>query len=139
MNWVLFLAALISVESGGRQAAVGDTHMKNRAYGICQIRKPYLQDVNRIAGTSFTMDDVRASETLSKWCTVTYIRHYGARYTRLTGKPLTPEVAARIHNGGPNGWKRKSTDAHWEKVRTTLKENQHAQNPRRRRGPVPPG
>jgi hypothetical protein len=117
MNWVIFLAALIAVESGGDKTAVGDRHMRNRAYGVCQIRQPYLDDVNRIAGTAWTMRQVADSESLSRWCVVVYVRHYGRRYTRLTGRPLTAEVAARLHNGGPDGWRRKSTDAYWNKVR----------------------
>ena len=120
MNMILFLTALIEVESGGDRNAIGDKHLKNKAYGVCQIRQPYLDDVNRIAGTHFTLKHVAASPAISKWATVTYVRHYGKRYTRLTGKPLTYEVAARMHNGGLNGWKRESTDAHWVKVKNKL-------------------
>jgi len=115
MNWMIFLQVLIAIESGGDINAHGDKHLTNQAYGICQIRQPYLTDVNLIAGTSFTLKEVADSQALSRWATITYIRHYGARYTRITGKPLTYEVAARIHNGGPNGWKKESTDAHWAK------------------------
>ena len=124
MNWILFLAALLAVESGGDKAAVGDKHLSNRAYGIMQIRKPYLTDVNRIAGTNYTLKRVANSEALSRWCVVTYVKHYGKRYTRLTGKPLTIEVASRLHNGGPNGWKKRSTDAHWIKVRNHMENRQ---------------
>jgi hypothetical protein len=108
MNWLLLITAMIAMESGG----------------ILQIRQPYLTDVNKIAGTGYTLEQVAKSPTLSKWATITYIRHYGKRYTRITGKPLTYEVAARIHNGGLNGWKRKSTDAHWNKVRRYLENMQ---------------
>ncbi len=118
MNWILFLTALIAVESGGDINAVGDTNLKHPAYGVMQIRQPYLDDVNRIEGTNFTMDQVRRSESISRWCVVTYIKHYGD--PKRTGVPLTMEVAARIHNGGPNGYKRKSTDAHWGKMQKTL-------------------
>ena len=120
MNWVLFLAALIMVESGGDKTAIGDRNLKHKAYGVCQIRQPYLDDVNRIAKTNFTIKQVADSEPLSRWCTVIYIKHYGKRYTRLTGKPLTAEIAARIHNGGPNGWKKKATDSHWKKVKANM-------------------
>lgn len=116
MSWIILLSALIAVESGGNPNLIGDKHLKNKAYGVYQIRQPYLDDVNRISGTSFTIEEIRESRPLSRWVTVTYLKHYGARYTRITGKPLTYEVAARIHNGGPNGWKKKSTDAYWAKV-----------------------
>lgn len=120
MNWVIFLAALIAVESGGDRTAVGDRNLRNRAYGVCQIRQPYLDDVNRIAGTDWTMRQVAASESLSRWCVVVYVRHYGRRYTRMTGKGLTPEVAAGLHNGGPNGWRKGATGPHWKKVRREM-------------------
>ena len=47
MNWGLFLAILIAVESGGDPNAVGDKHLTNKAYGVLQIRQPYLDDVNQ--------------------------------------------------------------------------------------------
>jgi hypothetical protein len=123
MDWVLFLSVLISIESGGDINAVGDRHLRNQAYGVCQIRQPYLDDVNRIEGTNYTMQQVRESESLSRWCVVVYIRHYGKRYTRITGQPLTFEVAARMHNGGPNGWNRSSTDKYWNKFQKLLHQN----------------
>jgi hypothetical protein len=29
---------------------------------------------------------------------------------------VTPEKIARMHNGGPNGWKISATDKYWDKV-----------------------
>ena len=115
MNWTVFILTLIAIESGGNKDAVGDKHLRNHAYGVCQIRQPYLTDVNRIAGTSHSLKEVQESPALSRWCVVTYVRHYGAIYTKKTGKQMDLEVAARIHNGGPNGWKRKTTVAYWKK------------------------
>ena len=119
MNWITFLTALAMVESGNDPTAVGDRNLRNKAYGIYQIRQPYLDDVNRIAGTNFTIEDMVESEVISRWCVVTYIKHYGRQ--ERTGKPLTMEIASRLHNGGPNGYKRKSTDAHWNKMKSKLK------------------
>jgi hypothetical protein len=71
------------------------------------------------------LEDVRYNEGLSRWCVVQYVTHYGKRYTRITGKPLNMEVAARIHNGGPNGWKESRkpyTDAHWRRFESKRKE-----------------
>jgi hypothetical protein len=122
MNWALFIIALTLTESDGQNGVVGDHHLQNKAYGVLQIRKPYLDDVNRIAGTHYTLEEVRRSPTISRWCVVTYVRHYGKRYTRLTGKPLTMEVGARLHNGGPNGWKKTSTDKHWARFQVKIRE-----------------
>jgi hypothetical protein len=120
MNWLLFLTILIQVESNGDPTRIGDLNLKHHAYGVCQIRQPYLDDVNAIAKTTFTIEQIKASETLSKWAVMVYVKHYGQRYTKLTGKPFTIEVAARIHNGGPDGWKKKATDAYWEKFSREL-------------------
>jgi hypothetical protein len=124
MDWILFLHVLMLVESGGDINAVGDKHLQDKAYGLYQIRQIYLDDVNRIAGTSYTMDEVRHSKVLSRWCVIVYVRHYGKRYTRRTGLPVTMEVAARLHNGGPNGPWRESTDPHWGKFQKILGEFQ---------------
>ena len=42
-----------------------------------------------------------------------------ATVERLGRKPTLEDIA-RIHNGGPNGWKKKSTDAYWAKVKKEL-------------------
>lgn len=44
---------------GKGNVKVGDTHLKNKAYGIAQVRKPALDDVNANYGTNFTMDDLQ--------------------------------------------------------------------------------
>lgn len=121
MNWVLFLAVLISAESGGNPDAVGDIGLQNKAYGVLQIRKPYLDDVNRITGRSLTMRQVRRNETIARWCVVQYLKHYGARYERITDRPLNMEAAVRIHNGGPDGWKKDATDRHWHHFKRHLR------------------
>ncbi len=120
MKWSLLLKILIMIESGGCMNSVGDKHLENKAYGILQIRKPYLQDVNEIADTDYSLKQVRNSRTLSRWTAIVYIRHYGKHYERKTGNKLTIEVAARIHNGGPYGWKKNSTIPYLKKVRKWL-------------------
>lgn len=47
---------------------------------------------------------------------------YWNRYAteRRIGRPVTNEDRARIHNGGPNGWKKKATEIYWEKVKSHL-------------------
>jgi len=123
MNWVTFLAAIALVESGNNPDAVGDRHLRNKAYGSYQIRQPYLTDVNRVSGKNLTLEDIRGkgSEGMAAWAVKVYLSHYGKRYTRITGKKPTIEVYARIHNGGPNGWKKNSTKAYWQKVQRALK------------------
>ena len=38
------------------------------------------------------------------------------------GRPVTIEDIARIHNGGPNGYKKQATDVYWLKVKAQLKK-----------------
>ena len=45
--------------------------------------------------------------------------HRYATVERL-GREPTLEDIARIHNGGPNGFKKSSTDAYWAKVKKQL-------------------
>ena len=47
-----------------------------------------------------------------------YMNHY-ATVDRL-GHPATDEDIARIHNGGPNGYRKDSTLGYWEDVKKHL-------------------
>lgn len=92
---------------------------------IYQISDIYIRDVNRIianeqlrclhfsTGAKFTRN---ASECLMQ----IYWNHWGRHYQEKTGKPVTYEVLARIHNGGPLGWKKPETLAYWNEVRDEL-------------------
>ena len=52
--WIKLILAIITVESGGDNYAVGDN---GNAYGCLQIWPAYVQDANEYAGTSFTHED----------------------------------------------------------------------------------
>jgi hypothetical protein len=100
----------------------------HHAYGLYQIRYPYLKDVNRIAGKDVMrvwgvkklyMSDMQDGDK-ARWAMRVYLSYYGKRYTRLTGLKPTPHIYARIHNGGPDGWKDKTTLAYWRSVRAYL-------------------
>lgn len=121
MKHFLFILTLLhtiaAVESGGNDFAVGDGGM---AVGRYQITPIYLADVNRIAGTCYTLadrtDPVKAAEMVR-----IYLAHYGRRYIRITGRPITAEVLSRIHNGGPDGWRKQKTEKYWRKVKGVRK------------------
>ena len=94
------------VESNLNPNAIGDN---GEAVGALQIHKEYVDDVNRILGyKAYTYDD-RKDTTKSYMMAYVYLVHYGRRYKKLTGEDPTPVVYARIHNGGPNGWKKDAT------------------------------
>jgi hypothetical protein len=106
----LLFSAIVAVESGGNPNAVGDN---GRAVGPAQIWEITVRDVNRIAGTRYTLADRRDLTKAAEMFRI-YTDFYGARY----GYPITDETRARIWNGGPNGPRNKrATDRYWQKVR----------------------
>lgn len=110
MNATL-LAALIAVESGGRDQAIGDRHLSQPAVGALQIRQPVLDDVNRIVRTNWTIMQM-TNRTLAIRVADTYLQHYGK------GRSL--HDLARIWNGGPNGHLRPSTLSYLRKIKRYL-------------------
>lgn len=101
------IPALIQVESGGEYGAIGDG---GKAVGCLQIWPVMVQDVNRIAGTHYTLAD-RLNPAKSVEMARIYFRHYG--------KSWTVEQAARHWNSGPGSTA--GTDKYWNKVRKELK------------------
>jgi hypothetical protein len=110
--------ALIQVESGGDDHAVGDLDLAHKAYGCLQIRQPYVDDVNRVFGSKYKAEDCLGNRPLSIYVFNKYMRIW-ATEERLGHFPTLEELA-RMHNGGPYGHKRKSTLAYWEKVKQVL-------------------
>lgn len=106
------LESISWVESKHDPEAVGDN---GKAVGAYQIHKGYVDDVNRIYGTRFTYED-RKNPEKSKRMVQLYLLYYGARYERITGMKVTVDILARIHNGGPNGWKKHATIEYADKV-----------------------
>jgi hypothetical protein len=97
----------------------------NGELGPLQITKQYVDDVNRIVNRPggycsdllFSYKD-REYKWHSLWMVDIYWRHYATK-ERLGHEP-TLEDLARIHNGGPNGWKKESTKPYWAKVKREL-------------------
>ena len=111
------LAAITKVESRNNPKAVGD---HGRAYGLLQIHRELVLDINRIHHTSFThldaFDPIKAQQMFSL-----YTSYYASLYSRRTGRAVTNEVIARIWNGGPEWFKTKrATDQYWSKVKLAL-------------------
>jgi hypothetical protein len=118
---------LVKVESSGRNDAVGDRKSNAKgnsansyfAWGCLQLHKVYVDDVNRISGKKYEHCDAfdrKKAEEIVK----IYLVHYGKHYERKTGKPASLEILSRIHNGGPNGYAKKSTVKYWAKVKKSM-------------------
>ena len=110
--------AIKEVESRGDCKAIGDN---GKAVGAYQIHKIYVKDANRISGKSYTLED-RYDEKKSLDMVKIVTTYYGNYYTKKTGKEVTPEIIARIHNGGALGWNKSSTISYWNKVKSKLIE-----------------
>ncbi|RKY39860.1 MAG: hypothetical protein DRP85_09500 [Candidatus Makaraimicrobium thalassicum] len=127
-NWVLLLPllckAITQVESGGRWWAY---NAAEGAAGPLQIRMIVVEDLNRIHGHRVYYGWHRFVPSIARRMFYEYLTYYGAHYHRITGKPPTLQVLARIWNGGPNGWKREATLKYWEKAKKQLKKLEGSQ------------
>jgi hypothetical protein len=105
--------AVCAVESGGNPRAVGDRGADGvyRAAGIAQIWAITVKDINRFAGTNFTLKD-RFDPVKSKQMFTLYTEHYA--------KGRSVEFKARIWNGGPQGASKRATLAYWRKIQSKL-------------------
>jgi len=109
------LLAIAMVESSNNPLAIGDDGL---SWGLYQIRPIYVRDVNRILGSEqYTHRDAFRPECASRMVEV-YLAHY-ATPERL-GRSVTDQDRARIHNGGPNGWRKPETMEYWGKVRREI-------------------
>lgn len=110
------LDAIRIVESGGNDNAVGDG---GNAIGPYQIWRNYWKDAvdhdPSIGGKYEDCFDQKYAEKI--------VNAYMDRYAipRRLGHDPTFEDIARIHNGGPNGHRKKATVSYWEKVQKELK------------------
>lgn len=87
---------------------------------VYQLKPIYVDDVRRITGQRISFEQAVGDPAVSRACIEAYWDYYGARYYRLTLRRANAEVLARIHNGGPDGWRRSSTLAYWQRVRAEL-------------------
>ena len=108
------LAAIRVVESNNNPNAVGDN---GNAIGIYQIWKPYWKDATERSGIDGKYLDCYNVDYADR-----IVRAYMKRYAteRRLGRKVTQEDIARIHNGGPNGYKKESTEKYWSKVKKIL-------------------
>lgn len=88
---------------------------------VYQLRRIYVRDVNRIKGWSVRYADAIRDPALAKQCILAYWRHYARGYERRTGRKATAETLARMHNGGPDGWREAATTRYWRRVSRVYK------------------
>jgi len=105
-----FIMCLALIESACNPLAVGDN---GDSLGMLQMQEAYVQDAAEYANTDWTHKDALDEVTAIK-----IFRAYMGRYAtpERLGRPVTYQDIARIHNGGPNGYKKPSTKVYWNKV-----------------------
>ena len=109
------LDAICQVESNCSSDAVGDN---GNAIGPYQIWYVYWQDAiehrPEIGGSYNDCVNKEYSEKI--------VSAYWDRYAtkKRLGRVVTNQDRARIHNGGPNGYKKVSTLKYWRKVQWKL-------------------
>lgn len=107
MNAAL-LAALLAVESGGNDMAIGD---HGRARGALQIHAAVVEDVNRVHGTRYTHHDMHDRKAAVRVCSL---------YLATYAPGASTEVQARTWNGGPRGATKAATLGYWGRVKAKM-------------------
>ena len=101
----LFLKILGKIESNNNPNAF---NKKENAIGIYQIRPLYFKDAQKFDPRLKKYNHWHCFNLwVSQVAVISYLTHYC--------KTFTLEEMARIHNGGPNGYKKASTLKYWKK------------------------
>ena len=112
------LDALIEVESGGKDDAVGDG---GKAIGCLQIWKPYWIDATERSSIGGVYKDCFDRAYARSIASAYFDRYAKKAWTSLSD--FDAETCARIHNAGPRAMSKKRkplTDAYWAKVQKEL-------------------
>ena len=87
---------------------------------VYQLQPVSVRDVRRSTGPRIMFEQAVGDPAVARACIEAYWDYYGDRYYLLTQKRADAQVLARIHNGGPDGWRRRCTRAYWIRVRAEL-------------------
>jgi len=116
-------AAIAQVESDNGKTSPNVYQIDHDGHG-------YIDDVNRIVKNNCAVyglvyrpfpPEAKLDRRVSEKMMLVYWNYWGQHYQVKTGKPVTYEVLARIHNGGPLGWKKPATVGYWKKVQAVMK------------------
>lgn len=110
------LDAIRFVESGNDDSAVGDN---GNAIGPYQIWRSYWKDAIEYDPTIGGKYEDCFNRDYAERIVNAYMDRYAIK--RRLGRTPTMEDIARIHNGGPNGHRKKSTLSYWKKIQGILR------------------
>ena len=115
------------METGGCKDPLNAIGDNGRSRGAYQIGQNYYNDAVQQnpslldGGRSYQNVFGSGSDAYSREVIQSYMDRY-ATENRLGHTP-TDEDIARIHNGGPNGFRRESTEQYWNRVDSNLGQN----------------
>lgn len=123
---LILIPLLIEIESGGDNNAIGDG---GKAVGCLQIHKIMVDDVQRIRKSTFpncgwyySYED-RLNIVRSKMMAEDFFRHYGPKRISKDNTELENlRILGRMWNGGPEGYKKKSTIPYSNKISRLMYE-----------------
>ena len=115
------LGAICEVESNCESDAIGDN---GDSIGAYQIQYNYWFDAVEW-DPSLSSPIFEYSNCFNKEYSEFIIIAYMERYVPDAMEYFNPEVIARTHNGGPNGFIKNSTIKYWEKVKPIFKERMY--------------
>lgn len=93
--------------------AIGDD---GKAYGIVQVRQKAIDDVNRVFGTKYTLNDA-LDKAKSKDIFRKYLAYWGKQHYIKTRKYPTPELHWKQWNGGPTGNSKEKTEQYVKNIK----------------------
>lgn len=108
------LDAIAQVESNCNDLAIGDS---GKAIGRFQIHKSYWIDGTAYLKVSWPYSDVK-DVVKARQVVRAYLAQYATK--KRLGRIPTLEDMARIHNGGPDGYKKAATKKYWIKIKNVL-------------------
>ena len=109
--------AIIIVESNGNDEAVGDG---GKAIGCLQIWQPYWFDATERSNIGGVYLHCYKRDYAVR-IFASYMKRY-AREAWTDPAKFDAEKVARIHNGGPKGYRKTATVKYWKKVQILLDE-----------------
>ena len=113
----LLVDAMIMVESGGNDSAIGDRHLGSQyAVGALQIRPIMVREVNRILKLKGSEYRYQLKDRFSRDKSIEMF----TIWREFHHKDSDFEAIARSWNGGTNGLKNPKTYNYWKKVENQL-------------------
>lgn len=105
-NYSQIMTVLKHVETNDNVEAIGDN---GKAFGVLQIHKICVDDVNRIYGTKYTHQDA-FNESCAEEIFILYIDAGIKRFEKKYNKEPTEQDIVRMWNGGVyTGYKKQAT------------------------------